>query len=269
MYDNVCKKLVEDFSSDFASWYLGKPEELTKLKPTELYAEPIRADALILLESSEIILHIEFQTQPDPTMALRMADYYVRVARRYPNKEMVQVVIYLKPTSSKLVQQNVYQTDKMRHEFDVIRLWEQPVSELIKYPGLLPLAALGKTDDREENLRQISLQIDKIEDRTAQSNIATTTSVLAGLVLNEQVIKSILRREIMQDSVIYQDIKREGKKEGQEELILRQLKRRTGQISETEETKINGLSQEKLEALGDALLDFKTKDDLTAWLANN
>ncbi|MGF1489107.1 MAG: DUF4351 domain-containing protein [Prochloraceae cyanobacterium] len=52
-------------------------------------------------------------------------------------------------------------------------------------------------------------------------------------------------------------------------MVLRLLKRRIGQISDTEEVQINSLSQEKLEALGDALLDFQTVEDLTNWLANN
>jgi hypothetical protein len=36
--------------------------DLTEIKPSELSLEPIRADGLIFLESEELILHIEFQT---------------------------------------------------------------------------------------------------------------------------------------------------------------------------------------------------------------
>ncbi|MDJ0677176.1 MAG: flagellar assembly protein H, partial [Calothrix sp. MO_167.B42] len=75
MFDNVCKFLAENFSSDFAGWLLGEPIGLTKLSPTELFVQPIRADALILLESEQTILHIEFQTQPDSEIPCPMADY--------------------------------------------------------------------------------------------------------------------------------------------------------------------------------------------------
>jgi predicted transposase/invertase (TIGR01784 family) len=68
MFDNVCKFLAENFSVDFATWLLGKPITLSKLSSSELSLEPIRADALMLLESEDLILQIEFQTQPDPTM---------------------------------------------------------------------------------------------------------------------------------------------------------------------------------------------------------
>ena len=108
MFDNTCKFLAETFSQDFASWLLGKPITLTQLSPSELSIEPIRADALILLESAEDILHLEFQTEPDKNMAFRMADYRLRVFRRFPQKQMRQVVIYLRPSDSPLVHQTYF-----------------------------------------------------------------------------------------------------------------------------------------------------------------
>ena len=84
MFDDACKFLAESFSEDFATWLLGEPITLTQLSPAELSIEPIRADALILLDSDEVILHLEFQTEPDSGMAFRMADYRLRVYRRFP-----------------------------------------------------------------------------------------------------------------------------------------------------------------------------------------
>lgn len=73
----------------------------------------------------------------------------------------------------------------------------------------------------------------------------------------------------MQESVIYQDFVEQGIKEGQASLILRQLKHRLGNIESEDETLITVLSVEQLEALGEALLDFSSRDDLLAWLDNN
>ncbi|MGL5035268.1 MAG: Rpn family recombination-promoting nuclease/putative transposase, partial [Microcystaceae cyanobacterium] len=75
MFDNVCKFLAENFSEDYATWLLGCPVTLTKLSPTELSLEPIRADSLILEQSEDLVLHLEFQTEPDKTMGFRMIDY--------------------------------------------------------------------------------------------------------------------------------------------------------------------------------------------------
>lgn len=122
-FDNICKFLAENFSSDFATWLLGEPITLTELSPKELSLEPIckvapcggsprwgdcRADALILLQSEQNILHLEFQTQADAEIPFRMIDYRLRVYRRFPDKAMHQVVIYLKQTNSNLVQQNTF-----------------------------------------------------------------------------------------------------------------------------------------------------------------
>jgi predicted transposase/invertase (TIGR01784 family) len=71
MFDNTCKFLAETFSEVFATWLLGKPITMTQLSPSELSLEPIRADALILLNSEDFILHLEFQTDPAPTMPFR------------------------------------------------------------------------------------------------------------------------------------------------------------------------------------------------------
>ena len=122
MFDNVCKFLAENFSTDFATWLLGEPITLTELSPTELSLEPIRADALILLQSDQTVLHLEFQTQPKADIPFRMIDYRLRVYRRFPHKGMRQVVIYLKQTSSEMVHQNTFSIPGTRHEFEVIRL---------------------------------------------------------------------------------------------------------------------------------------------------
>jgi len=74
MFDNICKFLAENFSTDFATWLLGEPITLTELSPSELSLEPIRADALILLQSAQNVLHLEFQTQTDPEIPFRMLD---------------------------------------------------------------------------------------------------------------------------------------------------------------------------------------------------
>jgi predicted transposase YdaD len=63
MYDDTCRFLAENFSADFASWLLGESITLTELKPSELSLEPIRTDALILLQSDEPIPLIIFVLQ--------------------------------------------------------------------------------------------------------------------------------------------------------------------------------------------------------------
>jgi predicted transposase/invertase (TIGR01784 family) len=270
MFDNTCKFLAESFSEDFASWLLGEPITMTQLSPSELSLEPIRADALILLNSDDFVLHIEFQTEPDPTIGFRMADYRLRVFRRFPDKRMRQVVIYLTRSTSELVYQTVFEIPGTRHEFEVIRLWEQPTQPFLEATGLLPLAVLTQTADAAQTLRQVAARVEAIPEMRVQSNVAASTGILAGLLLKRDFINQVLRRDIMQQSVIYQDILAEGErvgalKEGQS-LILRQLLSRVGEVIPEMRSQIQALSLTQLEALGEALLDFTKPDDLDEWM---
>ncbi|MCG8364512.1 MAG: Rpn family recombination-promoting nuclease/putative transposase [Pseudanabaenales cyanobacterium] len=273
MFDTICKFLIESFSTDFASWLLGEPIALTELNPSELSLEPIRADALILMQSDSLVLHVEFQTQPDPEIPFRMLDYRLRVYRRFPYKSMRQVVIYLQQTGSELVQQTTFTLPSTRHEFEVIRLWEQPLEMFLNTPGLLPFAALSRVADRPEALRRVAAQLEAMPDYRMQSNVTAAAAILAGLVLEKGMIQQILRREIMQESVIYQDILQEGRQKGRQEegrsLILRLLTRKFGEIPPDLGSQLEQLSLTQLEELGEALLDFSELQELTSWLDNN
>jgi hypothetical protein len=66
-----------------------------------------------------------------------------------------------------------------------------------------------------------------------------------------------------------QRTKQQGAEEAERSLILRQLNRRVGALSETARSQIDTLSLNQLEALGEALLDFRTIADLDGWLQAN
>jgi predicted transposase/invertase (TIGR01784 family) len=224
MFDSVCKFLVETFPTDFATWLLGEPITLIELSPSELSLEPIRADALILRQSEQVVVHIEFQTEPNADIPFRMLDYRTRVYRRFPQKRMYQAVVYLQETGSALVQQTTFEIETTRHEFKVIRLWEQPLENFLESPGLLPFAVLSQARDRTQALRQVAERVDQLSDRTMQSNLTASAAILAGLVLDRALVKRILRRDLMQESVIYQDILEEGEQAKAQRIALNLLR---------------------------------------------
>jgi predicted transposase YdaD len=83
-----------------------------------------------------------------------------------------------------------------------------------------------------------------------------------------------IREGIMRESVIHQDILREGLEQGlaqgkQQEgvaLVLRQLTRRIGALAPDVQERIRGLSIAQLEDLAEALLDFSQPSNLMNWL---
>jgi predicted transposase YdaD len=75
----------------------------------------------------------------------------------------------------------------------------------------------------------------------------------------------------------YQDVFAEGEAEGRQEgrqeeaiaIILRLLNRRFGDVGNSLETQIRGLSLAQIEALTEVLLDFSELQQVEAWLQNS
>ncbi|MDF2388162.1 DUF4351 domain-containing protein [Nostoc ellipsosporum NOK] len=280
-YDNTCKYLAENYPGEFVRWLLPGVESDIQVLKTELNLEPIRADSVTFLQTSSQILHLEFQTSPTstPPLDFRMLDYYTRLKRQYWC-EIEQVLIFLQATSSEIVFNTEYVDKKTRHEFRVIRLWEENPTPLLTNVALLPLATLAQTDSLTELLTQVAAAVDMIEETDERQNISACVQVLAGLRFDKNLIQQLFREEIMQESVIYQDILQKGLQQGLQQgeeqgkkqealaLILRQLARRFGDIQPQIEQQIRTLSITQLEDLAEALLDFTSQSDLVNYLTN-
>jgi predicted transposase YdaD len=63
--------------------------------------------------------------------------------------------------------------------------------------------------------------------------------------------------------------KQEGKQEGEQNLVVRLLQKRVGNLPEEVRKKIQTLSLNQLESLGEALLDFTAIEDLFNWLESH
>ncbi|BDI17216.1 hypothetical protein ANSO36C_30180 [Nostoc cf. commune SO-36] len=91
-----------------------------------------------------------------------------------------------------------------------------------------------------------------------QRNIAAASGILAGLVLDKNVISKILRSEIMRESVIYQQILEEGEAKGKAEttrklaLNLLQIGMSLEQIAQVTE-----LSIEQIQVLQERFKNLK------------
>jgi len=87
------------------------------------------------------------------------------------------------------------------------------------------------------------------------------------------LIRQLLSEDIMQESVIYQDILQKGEQKGEQKeafrFLNRQLNRRFGEIDLSIVERIKILSTEELEALGEEFLSFSNVSDLVAWLERN
>jgi predicted transposase/invertase (TIGR01784 family) len=88
--------------------------------------------------------------------------------------------------------------------------------------------------------------------------------------LNREEIQAMFLLSDIKQTRVYQEAKQEGRQEGCQEgeirLLIRQLSRRFGKISDRRIQLINSLTLEQLDDLGEALLDFSELADLDNWL---
>ncbi|MBD2678584.1 MULTISPECIES: DUF4351 domain-containing protein [Nostoc] len=280
-FDNLCKLLSEKYPERFASWVLGTPQTSVKVLKTELSIEPIRADYVTFLQLEGRILHLEFQTKLEstPPLPLRMVDYWVRLYRLY-RLPITQVIVLLLPPAPETIIETAFAVETTRHEYRVICMWSENPEPFLNDPALLPLAPLTATTQPQALLQQVVAKVNQLEPRQ-RPEISTYTQILAGLKYNQDLIRQMFREGMMRESVIYQEILKEGeqrgeqrgREEGREEgrkaegqlLILRQLTRRVGELPQQVLERIETLSLEQLENLGEALLDFQAIADLETW----
>jgi hypothetical protein len=103
--------------------------------------------------------------------------------------------------------------------------------------------------------------------------VEVTLELLYSLQQNLRINQNIEKEDrelVMRLAPLYQEDRaravQEGEQQGEQKVILRQLKRRFGEIDLSITEQIKGLSTEQLEALAEQLLDFTEVADLTTWL---
>ncbi|NJN11374.1 MAG: DUF4351 domain-containing protein [Richelia sp. RM2_1_2] len=130
------------------------------------------------------------------------------------------------------------------------RVQEQAIEELQQLPPSNPFqqATLKLVYNLKENLR-------------ANQNLEEDDREL--IVRLEPLYQQDRERAIQEGR---EQGREEGIIDGEKRLIIRLLNRRLGEIDSSLISRINGLSIQQLESLGEALLDFSSVADLEAWL---
>jgi predicted transposase YdaD len=93
------------------------------------------------------------------------------------------------------------------------------------YRELIVEKVLGQSADPEETLRQAAQRIDQMVDPQTQANLIAASGILAGLQLAQERIDRVLRRDIMQESTVYQSIRRDAQTANKRAIALNLLRR--------------------------------------------
>ena len=205
---------------------------------------------------------------------------YTALAEEGYNLRVYPVLINILPTSTKQTIPNRYYSEILgitaHQDYQVINLWEVDVNLVFqdKLSTLLPFVPILKGGNSENNLRQAVRELRADEQL---KDLEPLLSFFASFVLDIPLVQQIMRWDmtVLRESPWYQEILKEGLERGEKQglqrgetnLILRQLRRRFGEIEFSLKQKIQNLSIAQLELLGESLLDFSELQDLVNYLA--
>ncbi|PNJ93144.1 hypothetical protein CEP14_13955 [Cylindrospermopsis raciborskii C04] len=160
-------------------------------------------------------------------------------------------------------------------EIEAETVFEQNLS------SLLPFVPILKGGNSEVNLRQALLNLRKNQ---VLGDLEPLLSFFASFVFDIPLVQQMMRWDmtVLRESPWYNEIlkeglqkglqkglqegRQEGRQEGQRKIILLLLNHKFDGIESLVVERINRLSLEQLEAMGESLLDFKQISDLEAWL---
>ena len=150
---------------------------------------------------------------------------------------------------------------------DALRTAIVAIHQLPQTPETLWLRLLGRGSVQSQAI--IELQALPLDYPYQKTTLELVYNLRENLRVNQQ-LEADDRELIMRLEPLYQrdreQAKEEGRQEGEQDLILRQLNRRIGEINPSLIERIKGLSIEQLENLGEALLNFSSVADLETWL---
>lgn len=146
---------------------------------------------------------------------------------------------------------------------DALRTAIVAIHQLPQTPETLWLRILGRGSTQSQAIME--LQALPSNHPFQKATLELVYNLRENLRINQN-LESDDRELIMRLEPLYQQDRERAKQEGQQDLIIRQLNRRLGEIDASLIERVRGLSIEQLSILGEALLDFSVVADLEAWL---
>jgi hypothetical protein len=228
------------------------------------------------------VIDLNFQVDWDKETPLRVLCYNTLLHREH-RKPVHSIVIMLRSQGNDLRMDDGYRyslfEQRGRLEFypEVIRIWEQPLEEMLTGGlGLLPLATLAAMPGdltREEALPEILKRIEQRLEREPSSEkldrLLNWTYKLAGLHFTSEQASAMFWRsstmwsDVLKKSATHQGTLQEGRVEGVQNMILRLGTKKFGPPDERAKNLLTGITNlDQLNQIGDSVLTANSWADL-------
>jgi predicted transposase YdaD len=161
----------------------------------------------------------------------------------------------------------------------ITRVYLDELGEIEQLPIGVGLMVLTTIEGDEATTQALSL-IERAQGDRAIIDLISTIIVYKFGNLSRDEVDAMLGIELAQTRV-YQDAKAEGraegeaigeargKAEGEVSLVIKLLTRKLGNLTPQILDRVNSLQLDRVESLGEALLDFTSIADLETWLSQN
>ncbi|AFY88043.1 Rpn family recombination-promoting nuclease/putative transposase [Chroococcidiopsis thermalis] len=232
-------------------------------------------------ESPGVVYFCEVQFQKDERLYERVfAESYLYFYRNRDRFSNLQIVI-IYPSRS-LEQSDLLPYLSRLNSPQVNRIYLDELGDIRSLPVWVALMVLT-TLEESRTTEEARYLLARSQQETSQLANRAIIDLLTTIMVYKFDSKS--QREVeemlgitLKETQVYREIKQEGiqegeqrgreqgREEGEKSLVLRQLSRRVGELPQEARSRIESLSLEQLENLGEALLDFTSITDLQAWL---
>ncbi|MDZ7967504.1 MAG: Rpn family recombination-promoting nuclease/putative transposase [Nostoc sp. DedSLP03] len=217
-----------------------------------------------------VVYFCEVQFQKDELLYERVfaesSLYFYRNRERFSDWQVV--IIY---PSRSLEQSQIHPHRSLLNGGQVHRIYLDELGDIRTLPLWVALMVLTTVNEE-----QAPEQARYLLTRTRQEVSSPTIHAIIEMITTIMVYKfeQLSRREVesmlgitLKETRVYREIKEEGREEATVNLVMRQLKKRFGELTSEIRSAITGLPLPVLEDLSEALLDFTSVADLQSWLA--
>jgi predicted transposase YdaD len=297
-HDYLFKELISNFFWEFLELFLPEvaayaDKNSLTLLPQEIFSDistgqKREVDLLAKVKFREtdtvFLIHLENQSYTEAAFAERMFTYFAYLFLKY--RLPIYPVVIFSFDKPKRLESNNYQVnfpDCQILSFNYLRIQLNNLNwrEYLKQANPIAAGLMAKMAFKPEE--RVKVKLECLRMIASLKLDPARTELISGFIdtylrLNEQEeiefqteLKSLGRVEeekVMEIVTSWMEKGIEqGRQQGETSLVIRQLKRRLGEITANQESQIENLPLDVVESLAFALLDFQTSADLDNWLA--